>query len=65
MMQNHVEFLKIMRLMNKMTQKELANKAGLTPSTMSRIENYKENPSWNTLIKICEVLKVSIIFRRD
>ena len=44
------------RIKDKMTQNELAKKAGTNQVIISRIENASENPSIATMEKICKAL---------
>lgn len=52
-----------LREQNKMTQAELAKKIGISPSTLSRIENGEtENTGTDILLKLAEVFHVSTDF---
>ena len=51
--------LKEYREKNFMTQKDLADKVGLTQEAISRIETGKAKPRLKTLLKLAEVLNVS------
>lgn len=44
----------------KLTQEQLAAYSGLTNDYLSRLELGKENPSVNTLVKICEALNIEV-----
>lgn len=50
------------RKIRNLTQEELAEKVGITPQYLSRIENggYSKNVSLSTLMKIAGVLDVTI-----
>lgn len=48
------------RAQRKMSSKELAEKAGLTPSMLSQIEHSQANPSINTIKKIAAALNIPI-----
>ena len=50
------------RKMRNLTQEELAEKVGITPQYLSRIENggYSKNVSLSTLMKIAGVLDVTM-----
>ena len=43
-----------------MTQKQLAEKVGVTNVTISRYENGEREPSFTEFIKLCEVLGMRI-----
>ena len=45
----------------KLSQTELAARAGMPQSTIARVESGTGNPSLNTLLRIAEVLKVNIM----
>jgi len=47
------------RLKRAMRQDELARKAGITPTTLSRIERNESEPHVSTIRKLAEVLDVS------
>ena len=49
--------IKNARSENGITQKELAEKTGLTERTIQRIENHEVEPSVYSLNKISEILK--------
>lgn len=51
--------LRNLRLQNKMTQAELAKKLGLTKSVISAYETGLRLPSYETLISIADIFKVS------
>lgn len=50
-----------LRHMRKMTLRELAGKTNLTISYLSQVERNLLTPSLNSLVKIAEALKVSVI----
>lgn len=52
--------LKIIRLAAKMTQEQLADSVGVTIESISNIERGIHGPSFDTLEKIADVLKVSV-----
>lgn len=56
-----------LRLKAKLTQKEIAERSGLTVSYLSRLENERITPSVRTLKKIGEALEVpvSLLFNGD
>lgn len=51
--------LKTLRLRKKLTQKELANQLGLTKSVISAYETGLRMPSYDVLIAISKIFKVS------
>jgi transcriptional regulator with XRE-family HTH domain len=51
--------IKEARLARGISQKELADKIGLTPSFLSQLENNQISPSLNSYLQICEALGVS------
>lgn len=48
------------RKLNKIRQEDLAEIAGISPRTLRDIEKGIANPELETLLKICEVLGLSI-----
>ena len=50
--------LKRLRVLNAVTQAELAQKAGLTPAAVARIERNEAEPRMTTLRKLAEALGV-------
>jgi transcriptional regulator with XRE-family HTH domain len=54
------ERIKALRVERELQQRQLAEKAGLTPSMVSQIESGRLTPSLNTLGKIAAALGVSI-----
>ncbi|WP_323668672.1 helix-turn-helix domain-containing protein [Aliarcobacter butzleri] len=54
------EKIKSRRLELDLSQEALANKSGLDRTYISLIERRKRNPSYLTLIKICEGLEIDI-----
>ncbi|MHB8846800.1 MAG: helix-turn-helix domain-containing protein [Nitrospirota bacterium] len=51
--------LKEARLRTGMSQKELADKAGFTPSFLSQLESSQVSPSLGTFMQICRVLGIN------
>jgi transcriptional regulator with XRE-family HTH domain len=51
--------IKALRMKTGMSQKELAEKIGLTPSFLSQLESNQISPSLNSFIHICNTLGVS------
>lgn len=51
-----------LRTEKKITQKQLAEKAGVTPNNLNRIEQGKYSPQFDTLEKIAEALECNIDF---
>lgn len=56
-MENH---LRELRAREKLTQDDLAQKAGVTRQTILAIENGKYNPSLELAFKLSAIFKVSI-----
>ncbi len=52
--------IKELRTRSGMSQKELADKVGLTPSFISQLENNQIAPSLSSFIQICDALGVSL-----
>jgi transcriptional regulator with XRE-family HTH domain len=50
--------LKKLRVLNALTQAELAQSAGLTPAAVARIERNEAEPRMTTLRKLAEALGV-------
>jgi transcriptional regulator with XRE-family HTH domain len=50
--------LKRLRVLNALTQAELAQKAGLTPAAVARIERNEAEPRMTNLRKLAEALGV-------
>lgn len=48
------------RELNKLTQKELAEKIDVTPATIGLYEQGRRTPDYDTLVKIANILDVSI-----
>ena len=52
--------IKVLRMKQGMSQKELAGKVGLTPSFVSQMENNQITPSLSSFLQICNTLGVSL-----
>ena len=52
--------IKMVRKEKGMSQKELAQKSGLTCNALCTIEKDKSFPHKNTIISICKVLNISV-----
>lgn len=52
------------RIRRKFTQEELARKAGLSQSKLSKIENFTNIPRIDTLMKIADALDTKIILSK-
>lgn len=52
--------LKNLRKENSLTQEKLARKVGVTKSAIAAYENNSRLPSYSVLIKLCDILNVSI-----
>ncbi len=53
------EKIKKLRNKNKLTQTELAQKVGVTKSTIAAYENNTRTPSYEVLIRLADVFKTS------
>lgn len=51
--------IKELRLLNNLTQKELANKLGLTPKMISFYENSERTPPIDIILKLVSIFDVS------
>ncbi len=60
-MNNICTFMKDMRIMNNLTQEELAQHIGITTSAYSHFETGVRQPDINTLVKLCYFYKVNIM----
>jgi transcriptional regulator with XRE-family HTH domain len=60
-MKEIAEKLKALRQANRMTLKQLAQKAGCTDAYLSQLERGRANPSIMTLKKIASALKVKVV----
>ncbi len=58
--QNRVRELRAVTFRGEVSQKELAERAGVDPSTVSDIENQKAQPSVETALALARVLGVSV-----
>jgi len=52
--------IKKLREARSLTQEELANRAGTTVGTVSRLEAAKSAPAWATVMQISDALCVSL-----
>lgn len=52
--------IKILREEAALSAKNLANKVGIDPSQISKIEKGASNPSLDTLARICQALNISL-----
>lgn len=61
------ERLKELRLKKGLTQTELGEKVGVKQSTFTNWENGKREPNFETIIKIADLLEVSLdwLFGRE
>lgn len=60
MKENFSERIKKLRIKNKYTQEQLAEKVGVTPTGVSYWESGKSIPNFDTLKKLSEIFNVSI-----
>ena len=51
--------LKLLRIQNKLTQRQVANRVGLAPSAISSYESGFRYPSYDTLIKLASMYHVT------
>lgn len=54
--------IKVLRMRNRLSQKELSDKSGVSAIAISRIELGKEKPRPETLEKIAEALGVTVSY---
>ena len=54
------EKLKRLRIEKDMTQRELAEKLGVSPSTIQKYEYGDYKIKYNIILKICDIFKISI-----
>ncbi len=54
------ETIRIERHRNRLSQQELAEKAGITTKYLNLIENQKSNPTIIVVIQICEALNINL-----
>lgn len=52
--------LKLARIKAGLTQKDLARKLGVSPSTIGMYEQGRRLPDYNTLSEMCSILRLSI-----
>lgn len=60
-MNNTCTFMKNLRVLNNLTQEELAQRIGITTSAYSHFETGVRQPDINTLVKLCHFYKVNIM----
>lgn len=44
----------------KLSKNKLAELTGLNQSTVSRLENYHENPTFDSLLRVADVLEINL-----
>lgn len=49
-----------LRLEKKMTQEQLAHKAGLHPTWISRVESGNMNPAWSSVARLSQALDIPV-----
>ena len=59
------EIIKFVRLSNGLTIKQLAEKSGVNPTTISRVENDKRRPSIDAYFKLLDSLGADIYIMHD
>ncbi len=52
--------LRMLRTANRMSSRDLAAKAGISASQLSRIEHDRQDPNWSTVERICCALGVRL-----
>ncbi len=57
--------LRALRAMRGMTQADLAHAAGISPTAISEFESGKRDLRAATVIKLCEALGVTVVYRMD
>lgn len=57
--------IKVLRIARNMTQRELANRLGVTSSVVSAYENDSRLPSYKVLFRLCKALHVDANYLID
>jgi transcriptional regulator with XRE-family HTH domain len=55
-----VRLLSEERKRRKLSKNKVANLSGLNQSTVSRLENYHDNPTLDSLLRIADVLDINL-----
>jgi transcriptional regulator with XRE-family HTH domain len=55
-----IEIIRLARISQGMTQKELAEKAGIRQTHYNRIETGKINPGADLIDRLCDALKIEL-----
>ena len=58
---NIAKCLKKIRKEKKLTQKDIANKTGLSQQMVSKIESYNGNPSIESFVKYCNCIGINLL----
>ena len=58
---NITKSLKEIRKEKKLTQKDIAQKSGLTQQMVSKIESYNGNPSIESFVKYCNGVGINLL----
>ena len=58
---NIAKCLKKIRKEKKLTQKDIANKTGLSQQMVSKIESYNGNPSIESFVKYCNGIGINLL----
>ena len=58
---NIAKCLKKIRKEKKLTQKDIANKTGLSQQMVSKIESYNGNPSIESFVKYCYGIGINLL----
>jgi transcriptional regulator with XRE-family HTH domain len=54
--------LKMIRTLKGMTQRDLAEKAGISPVSLATFESGKSDMRSSTIVKLCEALGVTVTY---
>lgn len=54
------ERLKAIRIAAGLTQEQLAERVGMKPTNITRLEKGGRTPGWDTVLKLAEALNVSL-----
>jgi transcriptional regulator with XRE-family HTH domain len=57
--------LRAIRSLRGMTQRDLAERAGISPVSLATFEAGKSDMRAGTIVKLCEALGVSIVYKID
>lgn len=57
--------LRAIRSLRGITQRDLADRAGISPVSLATFEAGKSDMRASTIVKLCEALDVSIVYKID